>query len=61
MPFMGIKESHSNKRVTCDTQDGLEDKIDKLTVMMSQLASMDKGINKQLKPQIYQIKGRGQS
>ena len=42
-------------------QDGLEDKIDRLTVMMSQLATRDKGLNKQFKPKIYQGRGRGQS
>ena len=29
-PFMSMKDSH-NKKVTFYTQDGLEDKIDKLT------------------------------
>ena len=29
--------------------------------MMSQLTTRDEGLNKQLKPQIYQGKGRGQS
>ena len=42
-------------------QDGLEDKIDRLTVMMSKLATKDDGINKQFKPKIYQSKRRGQS
>ena len=32
---MGIKDSYNNKRVTFDMQDGLEEKIDKLTIMMS--------------------------
>ena len=27
-PFMSIKESYNNKKVTFNTQDGLEDKID---------------------------------
>ena len=58
---MSIKESHNNKRVTFDTQGGLEDKIDRLTVMMSQLVTKDDGTNKQFKPQIYQSKRRGQS
>ena len=58
---MSIKESHNNKGVTFDTQDGLEDKIDRLTKMMSQLVTKDDGTNKQFKPQIYQNKRRGQS
>ena len=40
--------------------DGLEDKIDRLTVMMSQLTTKGKGFNKQFKPKIYQGR-RGQS
>ena len=59
-PFMSIKDSY-NKRVTLDTQDGLEDKIDRLTVMMGKLATKDNKINKQFKPQIYQGKRRGTS
>ena len=33
--FMSIKDSYNNKKVTFDTQDGLEDIIDRLSVMMS--------------------------
>ena len=40
-------------------KDGLEDKRDRLMVMMSKLAPKDDGINKQLKLQIYQSKRRG--
>ena len=50
-PFMSIKDSH-NKKVTFDTQDELEDKIDRLTVMMSQLATKDEGTNKDLNSDI---------
>ena len=39
----------------------LEDKIDKLTVMMGKLAARDKGTNRQFKPKIYQSRRRGQS
>ena len=42
-------------------QDRLEDKIDRLTVMMSQSATKDKGRNKRFKPQIYQSKRRRQT
>ena len=58
-PFMSIKDNY-NKNVTFDTQHGLEQKIDKLTVMMNKLFTMDNGMNKQFKPQIYQSKRRGQ-
>ena len=37
--FMSMKDSYNNKKVTFDTQDGLEDKIDRLTVMMDKLAT----------------------
>ena len=43
-PCMGIKECYS-KNVSFDTQDGLEDKIDRLTVMMGKLATRDNGLN----------------
>ena len=39
-PFMNIQEEH-NKRVTFDMTDGLEQKIDKLTVMMGKLVTKD--------------------
>ena len=47
-----IIKDNCNKKVTFDTQDGLEDKIDKLTVMMGKLAARDTGTNKQFKHQI---------
>ena len=34
-------------------KDHLEDKIDKLTMMMSKLAANEEGANKQFKPKIY--------
>ena len=57
-PFMNIRDNY-NKKVTFDTQDELEDKIDKLTVMMGKLVARDNGTNEQLKPQIYQSRRRG--
>ena len=57
-PFMSIKYSH-NKKVTFDTQDGLEDKTARLTVMMSKLAANNEETNKQFKTKIYQNKRRG--
>ena len=60
--FMNIKDSYSsNKKVTFDTQDGLEEKIDRLTVLMSKLTAKDDGLNKHFKPKIFQNKRRGQT
>ena len=59
-PFMSIKESNNSKYVTFEKQDGLEDKIDGITVMMSNLAAKYDGTNEQFKLQIYQSKRRGQ-
>ena len=47
--------------MTFDTQDGLEEKIDKLTTMMSKLTAEDDGLNKQFKSKIFQGKRRGQT
>ena len=49
IPFMNIQEKH-DKRVTFNMTDGLEQKIDKLTVMMGKLVMKDKGQNRQFKP-----------
>ena len=57
---MSVKDSY-NKRVTLDIQDGLENKIDKLTAMMGKLVSRDSEVNRPFKPQIYQSKRWGQS
>ena len=46
---MNIGEEH-NKRVTFYTTDGLEQKTDKLTVMMGKLVTKDEGPNRQFKP-----------
>ena len=47
-PFMNIREEH-NIRVTFDMTDGLEWKIDQLTVMMGKLVTKDEGQNRQFK------------
>ena len=60
-PFMNIKDSYNNKKVTFNTQDGLEDKTDILRVMMSQLTNKNEGLNKQFKPKISQGRRRAQS
>ena len=46
--FMNIKEGFS-KKVTFITMDGIEEKIDKLTVMMGKLMTEDEGQNRQFK------------
>ena len=57
-PFMNIKDRYNNKKVTFNTQDRLENKIDRLTVLMSKLPANEEGTNKQFKPKIYQSKRR---
>ena len=60
-PFMSIRDS-CNKRVTFDMTDNIEQKIDKLTLMMGKLVTEDKGHDKPFKPCIYQSnRGRGQN
>ena len=58
-PFMSMKDSQG-KKVPFNTQDDLEQKIDKLMVMMGQLVTEDEGCTKPFKPQIYQP-GRGRN
>ena len=48
-PFMSIRDG-LNKRVTFDSTDDMEWKIDKLTVMMGKLVTEDEGQNKPFKP-----------
>ena len=48
-PFMNIKEGFS-KKVTFIMMDGIEQKIDKLTVMMGKLVTEDEGQNRKFKP-----------
>ena len=57
---MSIKDSY-NKKVTFDTWDRLENKMDKFTEMMGKLALRDNWTNRQFKPQIHQCRRRGQS
>ena len=57
---MSVRDSY-NKRVTFNTQDGLENKTDKLTAMMSKFAARDSELNRPFKPQVYQSRQRGQS
>ena len=46
---MSIKEGFS-KMFTFDMMDGIEQKIDKLTVMMGKLVGEDEGHSRQFKP-----------
>ena len=41
---------NSNKRVTFNMIDDIEQKLDKLTVMMGKLVTEDKGKSNQIKP-----------
>ena len=59
-PFMSIKDNYVNKRVTFDTKDGLQEKIGRLTTMMSVLTAHDDEQSKLFKPKIYQSKRREQ-
>ena len=59
-PFMSIREG-ANRRMSFDTRDELGDKIDKLTVILGSLAAKDNNEKIPFKPQIYQIRGRGQN
>ena len=46
---MNIKEGYS-KKVTFDMMDGIEQKIDKMTVMMDKLVTEDEGQSRHFKP-----------
>ena len=60
-PFINIRDGHNRKKeVIFDTQDRLDDKIDKLTSMMIKLTAQGNNQNKQFKPKIYQGKRGGQ-
>ena len=48
-PFMSVRDG-LNKRVTFDMTDDMEQKIDKLTVMMGKLVTEDEGQSKPFKP-----------
>ena len=62
-PFMCIQEGYSSnneKTVAFDTQDVLDNKIDKLSSMMSKLSAQGSSQNRPLKPKNYQGRKRGQ-
>ena len=58
---MSIQEgvaNNNNSNVSCDTQDMLDNKIDKLISMMSKLPTESSNQNRLLKPKI--LRGRGE-
>ena len=59
-PFMNIRDG-TERKVSFNARDELGDKIDKLTVMMSRLATKDSNQKKPFKPQIYKIRGQCRS
>ena len=54
---MSVRDG-TDRRVSFNTKDELEDKIDKLTVVMSKLAAKDSYERKPFKPQIYKNRGK---
>ena len=59
-PFMNIRDGN-DRRVSFNARDGLGDKIDKLTAMMSKLVAKESHERKPFKPQIYKSRGRSRS
>ena len=59
-PFMSIREG-TDKRVSFNARDELGDKIDKLTMVMSNLAATDKHERRPFIPQIYKSRGQNRS
>ena len=57
---MNIKGGYISKKVTFDTQDSSDEKIYRLTSMISKLTAEDDDQTKQFKQKIYQSKRRGQ-
>ena len=56
-PFMNIWDGYNSKKVvTCDTQDRLDSKLDKITFMISKLTAWGSNQNRPFKPKIYQAK-----
>ena len=57
---MSIQDGYVCKKVTINTQDGLEEKVDRLMTMISKLTAQDNEQNKQFKCEIFQTKRTGQ-
>ena len=58
--FMSIREG-SSRRVSLDTRKELNNKLDKLMVMIGKLAAKGSGRTRQFKPEMHQSRGRGQN
>ena len=56
-PFMSMRDSQG-KKVSFNTQDNLEQKIDKLMVMMGKLVTEDEGCTKPFRPQRNNYRGQ---
>ena len=56
-PFMSIREGHG-RRESFDPREELNNKKDKLTVMIGKLAAKDSRRTRQFKPQIHQNRGQ---
>ena len=54
-PFTSIEDGYHGKKVTFDMQDSLDDKIDKLTSMISNLTAQDNNQNKQFNPRYIKV------
>ena len=59
-PFMSVREG-TERRVSFNTRDELGDKLEKLTVVMSKLATKDSHERKPFKLQIYKSRGQNRS
>ena len=59
-PCINIRDG-TERNVSFDARDGLGDKIDKLTVMMSRLVAKDSYEKRPFKPQIYKSRGQSRS
>ena len=51
--FMNVRDSY-NEKLAFNTQEGLEDRIDKLTPMIGKSAARDSKVSRPFKPNIYQ-------
>ena len=62
-PFMTLWDWYNSRKkvVTFDTQDRLDDNLDKITPMMSKLTAQGSSQNRSFKPKVYQGKRRGRS
>ena len=59
-PFMNVRDG-TERKVSVNTRDELGDKIGKLIVVMSRLASKDSHEKRPYKPQIYKSRGQHRS